>query len=211
MGFKLTEKDLAHLSDVIQQVEASTSGELRLILAKRSSQVGHVQFVLGLLLALIFVLGMWAAETLWWHSEHAWAWPLGLAVTFALAIWLARLNWVQRCLTTPNDRAVQAFMRCELEFHRAGMGATEGKTGILIFLSLMEHQAVVLADKGIAGRLPQDTWQGVISTALAGAKSGKWNESLEAALRECGSLLQKHFPKQAGDRDELSNHVIVLD
>ncbi len=103
----------------------------------------------------------------------------------------------------------EVWKRAQLEFHDEGLDGTRARTGILIMLSLMEHQAVVLADKAIASKLDAGVWKDVIQVVLSGARGGQWRAKIEEALRLCGKLLAENFPVQRGDVNELPNHVIV--
>ena len=78
-----------------------------------------------------------------------------------------------------------------------------------MFISLLEHQAVVLADKGIASRLEANIWNEVVATMLEGPRTGHWADCIEKALRQCGSVLAEHFPIRPGDHNELPNLVII--
>lgn len=206
-NFKMTELELKELEREIVQAEKSTSGEIRLIIARRSSVVGHVSTVLTLQLLLLFVAFLqWRLEVLYTLIIVA-----GMTCIFLLGMGLSKLPVVQRILTNREDLSQQVWNRAVREFYELGMHKTREQTGILIFVSLMERQAVVLADSGIASRLPQDTWEDVIQTALSGSRTGRWQEGLAAAIRECGRLLHDQFPVSPTDRNELTNRVLVKD
>jgi putative membrane protein len=122
---------------------------------------------------------------------------------------VAKFSWVRRLLLNDRDSARLAANRAELEFHRAGIGRTENKTGILLFLALEDHEAVVLADHGISSKLPPETWSDVVSLMLNGIKKKDLASGLSSAVTRCGDILSKHFPVSSTDRNELSNHLII--
>lgn len=203
----LSERELKHLEGVIGELERKTSGEIRLIIVGRSMppSVKILSGTMVLALILLFIER---------HLFLAWVPDLvllaaTLVVSFVIGILLSRIPAVVRNLSSPFKLRHHALMRAELEFYREGLGETKDRTGILLFLSLLEHQAVVLADKGIAGRLKPDIWNEVVATMLEGPKTGQWQANLEKALRQCGGVLAQHFPIQEGDRNELPNLVIV--
>lgn len=209
----LNEHQLKNLSSVIGELEHKTSGEIRLMIVKRSSVTGHVPMLLWSLLISISFLLLWfwrhEFDLLFWN--HWWVSPAVLVASYFLAIVLARFGWVQRRFTSFNDLKHQVWARAEVEFHREGLGGTSARTGILIFVSLMEHQAVVIADHGIASKVPANTWDEVVAIIIEGAKTGHWEEKLEQALRQCGALLATHFPAHVVNANELSNVVIIKD
>jgi putative membrane protein len=207
----LNESELKSLADAIGEVEKKTSGELRLIIAKRSSHASHVFPLLTLMLACASLIYLWTSRHMLMLGDTTWTLPIVLLGALVFGYLFSRLPSVQRHLTWSGDLEHQALMRAELEFHREGLGATAEKTGILIFLSLHERQAVVLADKGIAAKLEPRIWNEVIGIVLAGVRKKKLKEHLEMAIRLCGDLLAKEFPVKEGDENELPNHVLIKD
>lgn len=207
----LSQQELDHLAKVIAEVEGKTSGELRLILVRRSSLTNHVFPLLTASLAMLGLLELWYMRHHFLVEPIPWI-TLAILLGSAMLAWiLSRFEFIQRWMTLPGDLDHHVAIRAELEFHREGLGATAGKTGILIFVSLFEREAVVLGDKAIAAKLNKDVWAQVVATVIEGAKSKKWCEKLEEAIRQCGDLLARHFPIQPGDKNELPNHVVLKD
>lgn len=214
----LTQKELDHLAAVITDVELKTSGELRLMIVKRSTFSAYLFRILWLFVSMIALLILWQERhVIWIHerpivlNEPWWLILTLLAGSAAIAWGFSRLQWVQRLLIPRAEMTAAVAIRAELEFYREGLNQTDGATGILIFLSLFERQAVVLGDKSISDKLKPGTWDEVVNLVVSGGKSGAWAAQLEKAIRLCGSLLNQHFPIQAGDKNELPNLVIVKD
>jgi len=205
----LTEEQLKHLEKVIVELEKKTSGEIRLMIVERSTSASRVLPTLFAVLATAALIIVWLERHMLIWAAQWWLLPAILAGAAALAWVLAKLPFVIRLVLPAGDLRKKALIRAELEFYREGLAATRDQTGILLFLSLLEHQAVVLADKGIAAKLDSKIWKEVVETMLEGPKTGRWAESLEKALRQCGTVLATHFPIREGDHNELSNLVIV--
>jgi putative membrane protein len=181
------------------------------MVVRESAATGHVPALAdALLLAGAYAAGLELsrAHLPWGH----WAWlPLDLSLA-ALAGWgLARFAWLRRLLTPKSDRARAALLRAEAAFYARGLDRTKGATGILLFISLQDHQAVVLADKAIASKLPPETWDEVCEMLLRGARQGDLATGFQAAIAKCASILEKPFPTGRRDRDELHNGLIVED
>src|SRR5690606_39064631 len=111
---------------------------------------------------------------------------IGLGIGFLLAYVLARRPSVQRLFIALPDRLLQVQRRAQLEFYEAGLMKTDQRTGILIFVSMMEHQAVVLADRSIAEKVDSEEWLGVIEKLLNGIKRGDAKTGFVDAIRRCG-------------------------
>lgn len=220
MGFTsnaqiLTEQELKKLADVIREVEEKTCGDIRLMIVKRSAVTGHVHLLLWSLLVSLTFLILWSTRSnpIFWPFfwEQWWLWPLILLCQYVIAAFLSCLPVLQRLFSSHHDLHHQVWARAEVEFHRQGLSDTRSHTAVLLFVSLMERQAVVLADKAIADKLPPHTWDQIVKMIIQGARTGHWAEKLELALRECGVYLATHFPPQAGKSNELPNTVILLD
>jgi putative membrane protein len=123
----------------------------------------------------------------------------------------SRFDIVDRLLTPQPDQVHQVDMRAELEFFELDLSQTEGRTGVLLMVSLMEHRAVILADKGISEKLDAEVWQEVVALMIAGVKRGDLTGGMCAAIERCGSLLAAEFPLAEGDVNELHDHLIVKD
>jgi putative membrane protein len=102
-----------------------------------------------------------------------------------------------------EQRAAEAFISEEVF-------ATHKRTGILIFLSMMERRVLVLGDSGIHSKVRQDDWQGIISLVVGAIRAGKPADGLVEAIRRCGVLLAAHgVEREPGDTDELSDNLRI--
>jgi putative membrane protein len=146
-----------------------------------------------------------------WVASSWWLVPAVFAACGLVAFPLARWWRVQRLFLSPLELLHSAQIRAELEFHREGLSQTVDRTGILLFLSVFERHAVVLADQGIASKLPPSTWEDVVKVILEGARAKNWEPKLAEAIRLCGGHLNAHFPIKPGDKNEISNAVVLKD
>ena len=89
--------------------------------------------------------------------------------------------------------------------HGSGLVETRERTGILIFVSLLEHRVVVLADRGIHARVAEGTWDGVVARIVTGIRAGRAEEGLADGIRACGEILAGRLPGRPDDRNELPN------
>jgi putative membrane protein len=80
---------------------------------------------------------------------------------------------------------------------------TKGQTGVLIFVSLEEGQAAIVADKGIASKVPPDYWHAPHALIAKGIKENRHAEGIIEAVNVIAVELAKHFPRQSDDINEL--------
>ncbi len=198
----------ARLEAAVLDAERRTRGELVLAIARACDEYGAVGWWLGAgLAALVFLgLGIFAPPLPWTAYLGA------QAIALALGLALARVDEVRRRLLPTalvERRTGERALRC---FAEQGLTRTQGRTGILIFVALLERRVIVLGDEGIDRILdPDESWQGVVDLAVAGLREGRAVEGLEAAVRRCGEILTRHLPAPERNPNELPNAVVLQD
>jgi putative membrane protein len=206
----LKSEDLAHIETCVAEAEKLTSGEIVPMIVRRSSSIGHVAPMLLMMFLLLFFVIIEIVELEKPGFGHSW-WTLigGFLVSFLATRFLANSPRVQYFFINKIDGEWLTKQRAKIEFYEARLEQTKGSTGILLFVSLMERRAVVLADRGIAGKLPESTWDEVVMLLVRGAKSRDLGSGMVQAIQRCQVILSEHFPKLDGDRDELANRPII--
>ena len=87
---------------------------------------------------------------------------------------------------------------------------THGRTGILIYLSLDEHRAEIVADEAIAGKVAPEVWGDAMAAMLAHLRDGRLADGLVAAVERVGAVLAEHFPRAEDDHNELPDRLIEV-
>jgi putative membrane protein len=199
------------VSKAIHAAEERTDGEIYAVLARRSddyfSAAGFaVSFAAIFGAALIaFVLHHY-----WYQiDERTFALALALAYLCALAVlWFApdlRLWLVPR-----RTQYRRAHQNAQSQFLARNIHVTKRRTGVLIFVSLAERYAEVVADEAIDMRVGQEEWDGIVAVLIEHARKGKLAEGYLIAIEKAGVLLKEHFPKSHGDTNELDDHLVEL-
>ena len=207
----LKQDDLPRIEEAVRKAELATSGEIVPMIVRRSAQTMAPRLILFLVVIILSLL----IRDYWWLDWHSFWFDCGIAgiVTgVALLAWRMPLSPViERTLTLGADRMFHAHARAEIEFYRNHVGNTRHATGILLFVSVVDRTAVVLADKAIAQKLPEHTWDDVLKLLLSGIKGGDMAGGICAAVERCGGILAEHFSREDDDTDELSNRLIIKD
>ena len=88
---------------------------------------------------------------------------------------------------------------------------TTGRTGVLIFVSVAERYAEILADKAIDERVPRGTWKHIVDDLTDGhRRRAPGRRASSRPSPPSARVLAKHFPPGAQDPNELPDHLIVL-
>ena len=104
----------------------------------------------------------------------------------------------------PRERAVTMFGKLRV-------WDTEQNNGVLIYLLLAEHAIEIVADRGLARRVPDDHWHKLVADMSAAFKAGRFEDGLNQAIDAVHELLVQHFrlAEGAADRNELPDEPVV--
>lgn len=103
--------------------------------------------------------------------------------------------------------SIDAFKRAMEVFHLLKMDETELKNGVLIYLAVKDKSFVICGDKGINDLVPNDFWDCTRDVMVTHFKAGRYKQGLVDGILRAGEQLQKFFPYQDGDVNELSNEI----
>ncbi|HUN92417.1 MAG TPA: TPM domain-containing protein [Burkholderiaceae bacterium] len=97
-------------------------------------------------------------------------------------------------------------------FSRLRVWDTEHNNGVLIYVGLADRAVEILADRGVANRVPEATWDAICSRMRDRFRAGDFEQGAVAAVGEVGALLKQLFPLAPGEtrHNELPDRPIVL-
>ncbi|TIV10731.1 MAG: TPM domain-containing protein, partial [Mesorhizobium sp.] len=96
------------------------------------------------------------------------------------------------------------------QFLARNVHRTTARTGVLVFVSIAEHYAEVIADSGIDSRVGQDVWDSVVRDLTAHARDDRLADGFIKAIEATGAVLAEHFPVSTGDSNELDDHLVEI-
>lgn len=202
----LDKNDCSAVADAIVAVERRTDAELVTVLAARSDSYGYIATLWAAALALL-TPGV-LALTHFWLS----AWELLIIQWLLFMVAAVVLRWPPLLyrLVPRYVRHWRAANMARRQFLEQNLHHTSGETGVLIFVSEAEHYVEVIVDRGISQHVPQDEWQAIVDRFTAAVRRGQVLPGFLACIEQCGELLARHAPA-THERDELPNHLVVLD
>jgi putative membrane protein len=196
----------ARIADAVRRAEAATSGEIVVLVAARAGAYRSAPLALALVCGL---LAPWPLIVLTPWSAVAILVAQAAVVLAALAIGLSPR--VRTALVPRTIRGARAHEAARREFASRGLCRTPERTGILIYLACAEGHAEIVADSGIAARVPAEAWTASIEALLAALRRGEMEAGLVAAVERVGAILATELPDRAGGPDLLPNRVILVD
>lgn len=209
----------------VHAAEAGTSGEIVTIVTPRSDAYHDVSLhyaVLVLFVALFtyavftdFAMGLVDKLAGWGsggRSASQWLAILGIALALTYLGTRLLLLWRPlRLALTPPATKRRRVRRHAIELFRVGAEArTQGRTGILIYLSLDERMAEIVADQAIHAAVPDTHWGDAMAAMIAQVRGGRITDGMIAAVDQVGSILAAALPRASDDVNELPDRVIEL-
>jgi putative membrane protein len=224
-----SEEEHARIRSAIEAAEAGTSGEIVAMVVDRSDSYREAETLGAVLMSALFAFigeislqffTLWRAASGWDHgggfgAELAlygvsiWTYvPLVFLLFFPARYLLRRCESLKLAFVDRKriDEAVRE--RAVRAFYEKGLYKTRDETGILIFLSLLEHKVWILGDRGIDRKIPRDRWQALARELSLGMRENRACEALCTVISACGEELGRHFPKKSDDTNELADDVI---
>ena len=202
----ISKKDTTRISRAIKAAEKKTSGEIVAVVAHQSNDYRFIPMLWAALVALATPPFVFALTQL--SSVEIYAMQLAVFAAGSFATLWRPLRFA--LVPGPVKRA-RAHARAMEQFLSRGLHTTKGRTGVLIFISVAEQYAVVIADEGIYQKVPSGIWDDAVLKLTAETARGMPGDGLVEAIRICGDVLAEHFPPDSANKNELPNHLIVLE
>lgn len=207
----LNESDRQRVIAAVRAAEQTTSGEIVPLVVAASYHYPMADLLGALALALPAALigAPLIGAHLWLGPDNLWMF-IGL---FAILYYPAQVlvkRWLglKRIFISRRELDEEVEEGAITAFFRHGLYRTRDGTGVLVYVSVFERRAWILADQGINAKVPAGTWDQVVRDLIAGIRAGRQGEALGAAVTRVGAVLAEHFPVRADDRNELDNLII---
>src|ERR1051325_1959283 len=187
------------ITNAVREIEKQTDAELVIVIRGRSGPYRHADYLCGALLAFLGLLFFLFSP---YVIHERWV-PIEVILLFALgAFFCSRWPFLRRLLTSKKFRANAARQGPAAMFYEAGIANTRAENGLLIYVSLLEQQIEIFADRGVLKAMPPLEW----NTSIHELKSLATNcepDKLIASLKSLGSVLAAHMPATGENPNEL--------
>jgi len=201
----LSEDGQRRISAAIKAAEANTAGEIVCVLARASSDYLTYATAWSALIALIAPWFLIALTDLSVREIF-----LAQIVLFVALFLILSESSLRQFLVPRRARRAEAHRAAMEQFMIRGMARKKNRAGILIFVSLAEHYARIVADDGIASKVDQTVWQEAIDALLERMPYGEIAEGFVIAVEKCGRVLAEHFPPEPGGEDQLPDRIYLI-
>ncbi len=207
----VSDEDHGRITQAIRAMEMRTSGEIYAVVARQSDDYFYVAGFMAGLWALLLGCVLAIAATI----LNA---PVSLSVlagaqiaSFASFLLIFKRFPTIRFWFVPRSIAYRrASNNAVRQFLAHGIHTTSNRSGVLIFVSLAEHYAEIVADAGINQEVDQTEWDAMIGVLIDHAKRGNLADGFIEVINRAGELLEVHFPHRDGEENELDDRLIEI-
>jgi putative membrane protein len=221
----LSDADHAIVTAAVAAAEQHTSGEIVTIVAAQSNDYDDVALVWASVIAFLamsvialfpeFYRGLYDGLSGGWGHEMTVNQWLGTVIAVGvlkwIGIWLILLWRPLRRMLTPRAIKAQRVRTRAIDLFKVGTEArTMGRTGVLLYLSLAEHRADIVADQAIAARVAPDVWGEALAALIDRVRAGQPGEGMADAVARIGVVLAEHFPRGDENPNELPDRLIEI-
>ena len=223
--FPLSEADRALVGDAVTAAEIGTDGEIVTIITRRSDEYRDVALIVGALAMLLVValatidprlldlpVAGWSGG---WGEAPSLVVRLAVllvaqALVFGLVL-LALRNPAWRIALTPKRARASRVRGRAIRYFKVGAEKrTAARVGVLLYLSLDERLAEIVADEAIHARVPPERWGDAMVALVDRVRAGQPAAGMAAAVGAIGTIVAEHFPKTETDVNELPDRLIEL-
>ena len=216
----LKQEELTLVEKAVADAEHKTSVEIVPVIATVSGRYDRAEDLAGLWLGTVLMVVLWIAWPIVPVEPGDWGagfplnyvgWIAALVGGFVVgALLCGRIPVLRRHMTSKKELAAEVQRRAREVFFDQRIHHTGGGTGVLIYVSLFERTVVILADETATKALPEGEIARLCA-ALTKQLGSTPAQGLAECVRALGDQLAAPLPREAGDRDELANGVVLID
>ena len=201
----LTQEQQQQVAEAVTRAEQRTDAEIVTVLAPRADDYSYIPLLWASLIALVvpalahFLIGglqIYGLLMLQWAS-------------FVFLSLIFRLPAITTRLIPPRVRHWRASNLARRQFLEQKLHHTEGRTGVLIFVSEAERYVEILVDEGISRHLDDNDWGTIVNDFVRRVALGHTAEGFITCIDACAEVLAQHIPKTQ-PRNQLPNRLVML-
>lgn len=207
-NFTFSEEEKKRIEKAVADLEVHSSGEIVPFFTEASDDYPEARFISSTLFVFGGVLLLYPLAR--YFPEHFFN-PIELALFFVVLMLLGLFFPVvfpamKRFLVPTDTHQERVRQRAFEVFVREEVFKTRERTGILIFMSRLEHQVLVLADSGINQKVKPEDWKDVVETISKAIKEKHMTDGIVSAIGKCEKLLLNNgFDARPDNFNELPN------
>ena len=216
-----TNEQRRKIDQAVADAESKTSAELVPVVATASGRYDRAEDIIGLWCAMLAAVSLWiylprTTNTGSWGEMSLVGQIVTLIGVMALSFIIgavvgSRIGWLRRLFTAQQEMRDEVAARAREIFFDQRVHHTRGATGMLLYVSLLEHTAAVIADQQVLDKLGQPVLDELCAELTEALRRGHPAEALRQVIASAGDRLEKTHPRQENDVNELSDALVTID
>jgi putative membrane protein len=217
-----TDGQRAAIAKAVAEAESKTSAEVVPVVATASGRYDRAEDIVGLWCALLAAAAMWfllphpTGETGDWGTAGPF-WPLALLIVASIVAFVvgtiagSKVSWLRRLFTPRRQMQEEVAARAREVFFDKRVYRTAGGTGLLVYVSLYERMAAVIADQRVLEKLGQGTLDELCTQLTTALGASHPADAICATIQCAGIRLAPVLPRAEGDVNELADALVTID
>ena len=191
MPVHLDKDETARIHAVLTADEARAHAHIAFVAVPVSERYALYPIVWS---ALIALLAAGIASFAWRHLSFGDGFAAE-AVLFCIVSLVLEWRPLKLLIVPTHIKHSHARALAHREFAARILASPDRRGGVLLFVSLGERYAELIADREAHARVGQETWDRILAGFTAGAQSGHVADAAVAAIEACGAALESHPPR----------------
>ena len=201
----ISELDRQRIIEAIHRVEEKTGTEIYCVIARASGDYRLVPIAYAAVMALALPLPLIYLTSLPAGIIYLMQLSAFILAALVLSVPIVRYRIVpkRRMWKRAHDEATNHFLG-------RGIHLTDQHTGVLIFASVAERYAEIVANSEISDKIKSDAWANALTAMISAIQNGRPSDGFLAAVNVCGEELSRHSSSGARCRNELADKVVEI-
>ena len=217
-----TDEQKKRINDAVVEAESKTSAEIVPVVATASGRYDRPEDIVGVWLGVAALVGAWAVLPAAGGEPGSWGgFPavvhlicLAAAVVVGFvvgAVLGSYVGWLRRLFTPRNQMRDEVSAAARQAFFDGRVHHTAGATGLLVYVSLYERMATVLADRAVLDKLSQAALDELQVGLIEQLRTAGPTEAICGVVRAAGERLGEVLPRAEDDVNELPDGLVTID
>lgn len=216
------ENDRQSITNAVAEAESKTSAEIVPVAAAASGRYDRAEDIAGLVLGLVAMSLVWVAFQGYGEPpDWGFAWSnfelpaMILAAVLGFVAGAATTAWcgpLRRLFVSRQEMKDEVAARARALFFDERIHHTAGKTGVLIYISLFERMATIVADDAVMKAIGTDAIGEMCAALTSNLRIDiGLAQALCDAIRDAGYRLEPVLPRAQDDINELDDALVIIE
>lgn len=196
----------ADVGEAIAEIERQSHAELVLIVKEHANSYAQYPLAVGTALAFIALTYFRFAPDFF----EEWIIYAGTVVAFVLgAVLTGGIPGLLRLVIGKKRLAKTTEIMARAYFQKGGIHHTRDKTGVLIFVAVLERQVAIIPDRGVELAVPPSEWNKIRRDFNAIFQAKNPAVELLATLHRLQTIFSQYLPQVEDDTNELPDNLEI--